>query len=321
LFVHFTNPCIYTITKSEIVRFQQMKLLMKRIILMTLSLLLAIFKSGIAQTESDSTIAIFENFTEAVNGINIDMIAIHGGHFIMGYNSDLGKEYTVHSINEPIFYDTPHSVELSNFYIGMTEVTFDQYKIYCDATGKEMPYQYKSGCGNKPVVGVSWDEATAYCEWLSKITNKLYRLPSEAEWEYACRAGTNTLFNTGDSINTSQANYAFSYQTDKTGTIRQYEITRPVGSYHPNDWGLYDMHGNAREWCADYCDKVDGYIITDTFYEGAINPVCRKGSFRIIRGGSMASMPDQCTSYSRRCFSSDRLFFDTGFRLACSINQ
>lgn len=112
---------------------------------------------------------------------------------------------------------------------------------------------------NKPVVGVSWQDAIAFCERLSEQTGKPYRLPSEAEWEYACRAGTKTPFHFGDTIKTDLANYNgnSTYGLAPKGTYR--DQTTPVGSFSANAFGLFDMHGNVREWCPDYWhDNYDG---------------------------------------------------------------
>lgn len=294
---------------------------MKRVHFIVLLFFMFLSKFGIAQTLSDSLNSEFLNFTETANGISIEMVAIHGGTFIMGNSESERIEIIGNDTLIELLLVDAHKVTVGDFYIGKTEVTYEQYDIFCDATGREKPYDNNRGRGEKPVVGISWEEATAYCEWLSLVTKKNYRLPTEAEWEYACRAGTTTPFNTGNSLSTFQANTANSSQMNSSGTIKICEVTRPVGSYAPNAWGLYDMHGNVREWCADYCDFIDGTIITDTYYEGAVNPVCKTGSYRLFRGGSMCSMLDFCTSYYRRCYNGHTRLFDTGFRLVCSTGQ
>jgi formylglycine-generating enzyme required for sulfatase activity len=132
------------------------------------------------------------------------------------------------------------------FALARFAVTFQEYDAYCDATGGAKPNDEGWGRGKRPVINVSWHDAIAYCNWLSEKTKAEYRLPTEAEWEYACRARTNTPFWWGDRITTEQANYGRSPYTKgmkgKTVLVCQFE---------PNPWGLYQMHGNVREWVQD----------------------------------------------------------------------
>ncbi len=181
----------------------------------------------------------------------IEWVDIPAGTFIMGSPSyEVGR------------YDNEgpqHLVTLSGFKMSKYEITFAQYDAFCDATGREKPIDnYGWGRGNRPVVNVDWNDATAFAEWMG------CRLPTEAEWEYACRAGTTSPFNTGWSIN---ANVGFFPGK-----------TKFVGSYPPNAWGLYDMHGNVWEWCSDW---EGGYSSSDQ-----TNPKGPSlGSQRAMRGG------------------------------------
>ncbi len=167
-----------------------------------------------------------------------------------------------------------------------------------------------------PVIHVSWNDAVEYCKWLSKDFNTLCRLPTEAEWEYACRAGTITPFNTGANLTTDQANYDGNYPYNKNQKGKFLSKTTPVGSYPPNEWGLYDMHGNVWEWCSDwyaekYYDECKKSGVVDN-PQGA-----EKGDYRVLRGGSWNSRARNCRS-ANRGFNTP-VFRDSiiGFRFIC----
>ncbi|MES2152010.1 MAG: bifunctional serine/threonine-protein kinase/formylglycine-generating enzyme family protein [Pseudomonadota bacterium] len=166
-----------------------------------------------------------------------------------------------------------------------------------------------------PVVGVSWDDVQLYLRWLSGQTGQTYRLPSEAEWEYACRAGTRTAFNFGDGIDTSLANYDgnFTYNGSPKGECRQ--GTSAVGTYPPNAWGLYDMHGNVWEWVQDVVhDTYDGAPSTGKAWEEGGDP-----GRRILRGGSWLYNPRYLRSALRNGFSAALSNDIVGFRVARSL--
>src|SRR5262249_11255020 len=131
---------------------------------------------------------------------------------------------------------------------------------------------------NRPVDGVSWEDCQEFCMKLSKLEGKVYRLPTEAEWEFACRAGTTTPFATGPTISTDHANFdgTYIYEGGKKGVYRK--ATTPVGSFPPNAWGLCDMHGNVWEWCSDLYGPYPDGDITDP-----IGPAT--GEDRVLRGG------------------------------------
>ncbi|MDR0568048.1 MAG: formylglycine-generating enzyme family protein [Spirochaetaceae bacterium] len=192
---------------------------------------------------------------------------------------------------ERIDNEIPHEITIEEFYLGAYAVTQQEYERYNDMN----PSHFK---GPKlPVENVNWYEAIAYCNARSTKEGRMpaytskgdiirlnrtadgYRLPTEAEWEYACRAGTATPFNTGTAITTDQANFdgTYPYSDCPKGTYR--EKTTPVGSFPPNPWGLYDMHGNVWEWCWDWFERYD---LRRT--DNPIGPSC--GTSRVIRGGS-----------------------------------
>jgi formylglycine-generating enzyme required for sulfatase activity len=163
-----------------------------------------------------------------------EMVLIPAGSFMMGNPSGEGEG------NE----HPQHKVSVDSFYMGKYEVTFEQYDIFCQQTGRSTPSNSGWGRGNRPVINVSWNDAVAFCDWLSKMTGKKYRLPTEAEWEYACRAGTNSKYSFGNS--TGDLGLYGWYDGNSGGK------THPVGSLRPNPWGLHDMHGNVFEWCSDW---------------------------------------------------------------------
>lgn len=240
-----------------------------------------------------------KNLTETINGVNMDMVSLKGGTFLMGSPENESARDSM---------ETQHSVTVSDFYISATEVTFEQYDVFCKETGNKEPVDDENMRGRTPVVNISWFEANAFCQWLSKKTGKKYRLPTEAEWEYACRAGSTGPYNTGNELNKSQAN--FDNQAMKT---------KPAASYKPNAWGLYDMHGNVREWCADNCDIDDSFtLLSDTYINGVQNPLCKTGSYRICRGGDYISFDQGCRSASRDYVLPDESFPFIGFRVVCS---
>jgi len=178
--------------------------------------------------------------------------------------------------------ETQHKVTISKpFAIGKYAVTFAEYDAFCAATGHNMPDDQGWGRDKRPVINVSWEDAVAYCQWLSEQTGKNYRLPTEAEWEYACRAGTSTPFYTGDCISTDQANYDGNnlYKDCPNGEYRHKTV--PVDSFQPNPWGLYQMHGNVYEWCSDW--------YAEDYYQHspAVDPIGPvNGAARVLRGGS-----------------------------------
>nr|VFJ47253.1 MAG: Formylglycine-generating enzyme, required for sulfatase activity, contains SUMF1/FGE domain [Candidatus Kentron sp. DK] len=232
-----------------------------------------------------------------------EMVVIPAGEFLMGSPPDEKG----HDEDE----GPQRRVSVARFALGATEVTFTEYDRFARATGRRLPSDRGWGRENRPVINVSWKDATAYAEWLSEQTGEGYRLPTEAEWEYAARAGTTTPFSTGECIHTTQANYDGNYDYAgcgaKTGVYRQKTV--PVGSLPPNPWGLYEMHGNVWEWsCSRHRNP----------YDGAEQRCASKGGGggRVLRGGSWYSEPGWLRSAVRFGYNPDFAGFDTGFRLA-----
>ena len=204
----------------------------------------------------------------------------------------------------------------SSFAVGRYEVTWSEWDA-CVADGGCGGYTPKNPPGwgkeSHPVMGVSWNDAQAYVSWLSGKTGETYRLQSEADWEYAARAGTRTPFSFGETISTRQANYNGSY-TYGSGVAGDYrKETTPAGSFPANAFGLYDMHGNVWEWCSDWYGQYPKGAVSD--------PVgTRDGSPRVFRGGSWYDHFEYCRSARRLgYFPSGR--DDFGFRVALSSSE
>ena len=232
-----------------------------------------------------------------------EMVVIPAGTFEMGSpGSDGGRRHDE---------GPQHHVTLRSFALGMTEVTFDEWDA-CVRGGGCNGYSPRSGGwgrGSRPVIFVSWNDAQAYVSWLSATTGAKYRLPSESEWEYAARAGTTTIFHTGATISMGQANY-----TSLLGTGREW--TTPVGSFAPNAFGLYDVHGNVWEWVED--------CLHDS-YQGAPNDgmawtVGGDCGYRVLRGGSWDLNPPDIRSAKRGRSTADSRNYNAGFRVARTLD-
>ncbi len=178
----------------------------------------------------------------------------------------------------------PHKVYLSAYYIDKYEVSFAQYDKYCEAKGKSKPLDNGWGRKKKPVININWNEAKAYCEYYEK------RLPSEAEWEKAAREGIRGKWCFGNEA-TKLRKYA--WYTNNSNSQ-----THNVGTKKPNKWGIYDMHGNVWEWCADWYDNE--YYTVATKLALPKNPKGpNNGSHRVLRGGSWNSLARSCRSANR----------------------
>ena len=220
------------------------------------------------------------------------MIVIPAGEFWMGSpESEKGRSSD----------ERRHRVKIERpFAIGQYAVTFDEYDRFCAATKREKP-EDRWGRGNRPVIHVSWHDAVDYFEWLSAQTGRAYRLPTEAEWEYAARAGTDTAFWWGDSITTDQANY----DGNHSGTV-------PVDWFQPNPWGLYQVHGNVWEWTGSCYDENYGGAEMQFAGKNEDGPLAG-------RGGSWLNQPAGVRSALRDRGGPTHSDDDLGFRLARSL--
>jgi formylglycine-generating enzyme required for sulfatase activity len=215
----------------------------------------------------------------AVNSVGMKLILLPAGSFTMG-SSGSEKGSGDDEITHKVTFSRP-------LFIGVHVVTQEQWQVVMG----ENPSHFKSA-KDLPVESVSWHDCQAFCKKLSEKEKKPYRLPTEAEWEYACRAGTTTPYHFGATLAVEQANYNgnFVYGPGKTGSFR--EKTMPVGSFPANAFGLHDMHGNVWQWCQDW---HGGYARGD-----AADPQGPKtGTTRIQRGGSWSSHPIFCRSANR----------------------
>ncbi|MCE2806557.1 MAG: formylglycine-generating enzyme family protein [Gemmataceae bacterium] len=248
------------------------------------------------------------NFTQKIDGSSVafDMVAIPGGKFKMGTpDSEAGRKDDE---------GPQHEVELAPFFMGKTEVTWDEFDQYWKVEGQPMarpdetdarkadaitrptpPYAdetFGHGREGNPVICITHHTAMEYCRWLSRKTGRWYRLPTEAEWEYACRAGTSTAYSYGDDAS-KLGDYAWFAGNSE-------ELAHPVGKKKANPWGLHDMHGNACEWCLDHYEK-------DTYSKLAgklsVRPVVmptEKRFSHVARGGSWADPAPMLRSGARR---------------------
>jgi formylglycine-generating enzyme required for sulfatase activity len=228
-----------------------------------------------------------------------EMVVIPAGSFRMGGNH-YDDEKPIHSVS----FARP-------FAIGRFTVTFDEYDHYAQAKQIEPPYDSGWGRERMPVINVSWNDAVAYAHWLAEQTGKAYRLPSEAEWEYAARAGTETAYWWGDDIGTNRTN------CDGSGSEWSNKQTAPVGSFPANPWRLHDTVGNVWEWVQDP-------------WHGNYNAAPSDGSVweqggsetRVLRGGSWGNHQVNARASSRSSYFNpvNRNHF-VGFRLACVLSH
>ena len=224
-----------------------------------------------------------------VNSIGMVLVPIPAGEFMMGHAESAGIDQTKHlvRITKP-------------FHLGAFEVTQEQYE---KVMGKN-PSDSKGP--TNPVENVSWDDAVEFCRKLSELPEEkaaghVYRLPTEAEWEYACRAGTTTKFSFGD----DESRFGQHAWFDENSG----EKTHPVGEKKPNAWGLYDMHGNVSEWCQDWHGDYPSEPVTDP-----TGPTT--GSLRVNRGGSWGSVAWSCQSGFREGYYPTNRYSSLGFRVA-----
>lgn len=270
-------------------------------------------------------------------GVKLELVPIPAGSFAMGDDKGLDDEWPVHevTITKP-------------FYLGKYEVTVEQFRRFVEATGyvtdaekgtgfqgafgwdreamefaMNAEYSWRSPgfsqSDTDPVVNVSWNDAMAFCEWLSRKEGRTYRLPTEAEWEYACRAGTTTRYSHGDDPEGvakigNVADAEFESQFPELEAVIQagdgHAYTSPVGSYLPNAFGLHDMHGNVWEWCADWYDPKYYTWSPSIDPEGPAT-----GEERVYRGGGWFNCTRGCSSAGRSASQPENRNLTLGFRI------
>ncbi|MCL6502112.1 MAG: formylglycine-generating enzyme family protein [Pirellulales bacterium] len=243
------------------------------------------------------------------NSIGMQLVLIPAGEFQMGSKNELGRNAD----------EEQRPVKITRaFYMGVYEVTQQEYQTvmgsnpsYFSAGGEGASAVEGMDTSRFPVENVTWEEAAEFCRRLSELpaekeAGRVYRLPTEAEWEYACRAGTTTPFNVGESLASTQANFDGNYPYLKQEDVYKgvdpatlkgpfLRRTTTVGSYPPNAFGLYDMHGNVWEWCADWYSPV--YYKSSPVEDP---PGPESGTHRIVRGGSWYWFAAGCRSAARK---------------------
>jgi formylglycine-generating enzyme required for sulfatase activity/nucleoside phosphorylase/tetratricopeptide (TPR) repeat protein len=244
----------------------------------------------------------------------LEMVQIPAGEFVMGAPKEelesKDSERPQHSVNVPEFYLGKYPITQEQWRFGASLPKID-YELNPD------PSYYKGN--NSPVETVSWFEATEFCARLSHYTKREYRLPSESEWEYACRAETTTPFHFGETITTDLANYNGKDPYGRGDKGAESENTTTVNKFPPNAFGLHDLHGNIWEWCQDH--DLGDYKKAPTDGSAWLIDTAVRNAHRIARGGNFHFSAHQCRSASRYGLYSDYHDFTTGFRIACSADS
>jgi formylglycine-generating enzyme required for sulfatase activity len=255
------------------------------------------------------------------NGVNLVMAEIPGGSFTMG--SLEGEERSTHRERPQ------HQVTIQPFYMGKYPITQAQWQRVAQLPQvnrklEPNPSYFKGG--NRPVERVSWYDAVEFCARLASVTKRAYSLPSEAQWEYACRAGTTTPFHFGETLTTDLANYngEYTYGDGPKGIYRK--ETTEVGSFGvANAFGLYDMHGNVWEWCLDdWHSNYEGAPTDGSPWFNGNDNLSQKQGKSVLRGGSWIDLPEYCRSAYRFYFIwavRDNSTYDIGFRVACGVGR
>jgi formylglycine-generating enzyme required for sulfatase activity len=264
-----------------------------------------------------TSIAAAEQSEILTNSIGMKLARIPAGTFLMG--SPRGEA-------EREVIEVPHHVTISRpFYMGVYEVTQGQFASVMGSQSRAV----FGGGPDYPMENVLWIEADEFCKKLSarpeeQRAGRKYRLPTEGEWEYACRAGTTSAFCFGDSLSSRQANFNGKYPYGDAETGPYLRRTAKVGSYEPNAFGLYDMHGNVAEWCADW---YDGEYYNDSPEEDPLGPPFGVtpddfGNFYlVVRGGCWLDDARACRSaYRHRAMHRNRYQL-IGFRVVCEVES
>ena len=271
-------------------------------------------------------------------GIALEMIRVPKGEFLMGTapvdRATVIREMTRYGVSKAenpekynaqkdeaegsISWEVPqHGVRVPEFLLGRFAVTQAQWSQVASFPKVKInlnpdPADFKGA--KRPVEQVSWEEAVEFCDRLSRETQQTFRLPSEAEWEYACRAGTTTPFYFGPTVTADLVNYDGTYPYGEAPKGKYREQTIEVGSLPPNEFGLCELHGNVWEWCADpWHETYKGAPIDGSVWKGG-NP-----EKRLVRGGSFVFNSVYCRSANRLCLTPANHYVSLGFRIACSI--
>ena len=259
----------------------------------------ALARRGLDELNASATVTRVSSLCEVVPGFGPEMIVLEGGPFQM--RDDAGSASTA---QQPV-----RTVTVKPFAIGTCEVTFEDYDQFAQATKRTLPADLGWGRGRRPVINVSWDDAKAYAAWLSQQTGKAYRLPTEAEWEYAARSGGKPDVWAGTSDAKQLPDYAV-YNTNRT---------EPVGGKKPNGLGLNDMSGNVWEWVEDcWHDNYEGAPTDGSAWEDTSKGDCGQ---RVLRGGSWFTDPVDLRASFRFRVNPDTRNILLGFRLVQDMNE
>ncbi len=293
------------------------------------------------------------------NSLGMQLVRIPAGEFLMGSNESKESLKKAFPHYDPKRIETlddeypAHKVRITKpFYMGAHEVSIEQFKKYIERSGhktdaesdgtggwgynaksnafegRKLEYSWRSpGFAQQdshPVVDVTWFDAVRLCDWLSKTEGRKYRLPTEAEWEYACRAGSTTRFNNGDDPDElTKSGAIYDVDTSKvfpewtpfaTKSSDKHQFTAPIGKFKPNAWGLYDMHGNVWEWCSDWHDEK---YYANSPAEDPQGP--DDGEVKIRRGGSWHTWPFYCRSSFRNWNSRTTRYVLVGIRVVMEV--
>ncbi|NVO22625.1 SUMF1/EgtB/PvdO family nonheme iron enzyme [Donghicola mangrovi] len=233
-----------------------------------------------------------------------EMVVMPMGRFLMGSLEHEEDRDNNEGPQHEVVIDRP-------FALARFALTFEEYDLFSEAAGRSKPIDGSTGRDRHPVFNVSWNAAHVWCDWISRKTGATWRLPSEAEWEYACRAGTRTRYFHGDEITTDEANFDGS-QIGETYRMKMTPVDHP--EFRGNGFGLWQMHGNVYEWCAD--DWSDDYSSPRTQLALIEQP---RTVYKAIRGGSNSSHPRDLRSASRDRYYSSNSSYSVGFRPARSL--
>ena len=253
---------------------------------------------------------------QLAEGVALTMLRIPAGSFEMGAPE---TEAESSDRERPV-----HRVTLGEFLLGQTPITQAQWRAVAywkpnkgegTLSKKLNPHPSVFKGDHRPVEQVSWVDAMEFCRRLSQRTGRVYTLPSEAQWEYACRAGTTTPFHWGATISTKLANYDGTkvYGDGEEGEYRQQ--TMDVASFPANPWGLHDMHGNVREWCADHWHG--NYEAAPDDGRAWIDEGAKTNEWRLLRGGSWVNSPGNSRSAYRNVVHPGNRGDEIGFRVCC----
>ena len=258
-------------------------------LLLSLTLVLFAFAGSACAQEGSSRFAGIKDCDDCP-----ELAIIPPGTFTMGTDSRHKYEGPAHK----------RTIDKA-FAIGIYEVSFDQWKVCFDegACGTDFPDDHKWGMGNRPIMNITWHDTKMYLDWISKKTGKTYRLPTEAEWEYAARAGTQTEYWWGDEIGKARANC-------RDCGLKISHQSEPVDSFEPNPWGLYNVHGNVWEWTEDCWNKT--YDGTPTDASAWLEGDCRQ---RVMRSGSWYYFSKNLRSAWRAKNHSKVKSYGIGFRV------